>query len=808
MATRDLADASSIEKQAVRMETAYAIIWAIHGDLSFDTVGTTIVENLVDTAGFSEAALSFAVTVGGKEVRRSYRSGGVEPATASRETPLFIRGQVVGALSVFVSSAEADEQFELLDYIMPTLTMSLDNALSFAEADDYRNTLEQRVIERTAELAEARDSLQRTVLDLEEAQAARSRIFANINHEIRTPLALVMLAANRIRSRYEHRPDRAVEESIVHIESACERLLTMVDSLLLLAAGQEGKLKLQTRTCDLAIETSRIVAIWQPLAKQHRIGLSYVGPQHRNALLDTAALERILANLISNAIKYTPDGGTVEVQVEATDGGSNIVIRDTGIGIDDEFRKRIFGRFEQGRPAVRQGARSSGIGLSIVKELAEAHGGSVAVDNNPGGGTVFSVFFPDLVIHEAPVSGIAHQIAPLGSLTASFGLTNVQVDTVRVLAPKGQVRATVLIAEDDPSLRGAVGEVLLNGGYRVLLAPDGFAALELADQYHPDMLVSDIGMPGMDGYELARRFRESKHNRIAPVLLLTAYGTTTDKLSGFSAGAVDYMVKPFEPRELLARVDSQLKIRDIALKLNESEKLAALGTMSAGLAHEIRNPANGLINALDPLYALLPEELTTLESGSGQLLDVIRDCAQQIGRLSKQLLGFTREGNLATSAESLPRLVSRAAGIASLDSRGAKFRTRLDFKDEFQCAAPLLLQVLVNLLDNAAQAAGPEGWIEVASQRRDDTLVLDIIDSGKGVPMELRERIFEPFFTTKGPGTGNGLGLSISRQIVGQHGGTLRVLDDTRSTFRIELPIHGASAGMPARPPQQTTSAP
>src|SRR5262249_10316333 len=162
------------------------------------------------------------------------------------------------------------------------------------------------------------------------------------------------------------------------------------------------------------------------------------------------------------------------------------------------------------------------------------------------------------------------------------------------------------------------------------------------DRHRPDLLVTDVGMPGMDGFELTRRFRELPGNRLAPVVVLTAHAGLTERLTGFDAGAIDYVLKPFDPAELRARIHSQLELRSAALKLSQSEKLAALGTLSAGLAHEMRNPANAIVNAIDPLRELLPPALLAPDQPVAQLLQVTRDCAEQVARLSKQLLDFKR----------------------------------------------------------------------------------------------------------------------------------------------------------------------
>ncbi len=785
-----------LDSQAKQLRIANTITGLIHAELELDKTLHRVIEAMVDVAGFRCARIKLEYVSAESKIERGYSFGEAQATAPTFSMPLSARGQSLGQLEVWSHSIEQQEfDRSLLENVIPSICMALDESIAFTLVNDYRATLEQKVTDRTQELERARDSLAHTVSDLEEAQAVRSRIFANINHEIRTPLSLVLLAAGEIRVRHLNKNDPKTLASVASIDAACERLLSMVDSMLILAAGQEGKLKLHRRVCDIAVETRRLVSIWMPLAKEHKLNLTYDGPERLDAYADTAAIERVMANLLSNAIKYTPDTGSIFVSLKQDGHKLLISVRDTGIGIDDEFKKRIFGRFEQGRAAVRQGARSTGIGLSIVKELVEAHGGAITVDNNRGGGTIFNIVLPDVPPEQQTDTPAEASQFSGHSLPAGFGLRVVNDETPRVLVPENGARATILVAEDDSGLRNTIGELLFEAGYKVVMAPDGVVALRLAREYFPDMLCSDVGMPDMDGLELSRRFRELPGNRLAPVLLLTAFGTMTDKLSGFQAGAIDYMVKPFEPRELIARIESQLKLRDLALRLSRSEKLASLGTMSAGLAHEMRNPANGLINALEPLVSMLPPEAVDPESGTGQLLDVVRDCAQQISRLSRQLLGFKNDGALACTEENVQHLTKRALSMVDAKRGNVEVRVRHAYGDTVKCAAPLMLQVLVNLLDNAIQAAGHGGWLEITTRLDGDNVVFDISDSGSGVPAELRERIFEPFFTTKGPGQGNGLGLSTSRQIVEQHQGTLRVVEGVRSTFSVSLPLKGPTFG-------------
>jgi signal transduction histidine kinase len=230
-------------------------------------------------------------------------------------------------------------------------------------------------------------------------------------------------------------------------------------------------------------------------------------------------------------------------------------------------------------------------------------------------------------------------------------------------------------------------------------------------------------------------------------------------------------------------------MRNLALRLHRAEKLAALGTLSAGLAHELRNPANGIVNAIPPLREILPAELVTPDSGPGQLLDVLAGCAEQISSLSKQLLGFRRGGELDLRTVPLGDVVHRAISLVSPALRGIEVRDRVAAATKIKCAPPLLVQVITNLIENAAHAAGKGGWVEIASRSDDGRVIVEIADSGPGVPRELRERIFEPFFTTKAPGSGTGLGLPVARDIVNRHGGVLEVRErGDRPVFVVDLP--------------------
>ncbi len=774
-----------LEREARRLQTACSIIQAIHTELSLHKVVEGIVTSLVDVGGFASARLSIEATIENVHLAHTHEVGSIGQGDPLRhETPVFIRGIEVGSLVVGYRCADtAEEQGELLEFILPTLFMGIDHAVSFAEVLDYRETLERKVVERTAQLNEANQQLAKTFDELRAVKLSRDRFFANINHEIRTPLTLIQLAADEI-GRSSSVAGSGVQQRIEEIGAATRRLLHLVNSLLQLAAGDEGKLQIRPRALDAAACLQRLVRDWNGAAMRGGIDLRYSGPETCSASLDEAALDTIVGNFVSNATKFTPRGGRITVSLASTGDQLTVAVRDTGPGIDREFLPKLFGRFERSEAATKGGVRGTGIGLSLSKELVELQRGKIDVlTHDDPRGTSFIVTLPR---HQAAVVVDAEIVKP--ALVTAEPM-QAAPSAPAPAAPRTQVvEATIVLAEDDPALSAHITRIL-SARYSVHAAPNGREALELARRYLPDMLVTDLEMPEMNGIELTKRFLELDGMSISPVLIVSAHAGLGQRLAGFDAGAVDYVLKPFSAEELLARVRSQLAMRRLALKLHESQKLAAMGMLSAGLAHELRNPANAVVNALEPLYYLLPESERGPESGGTLLYQVMSAAATQMRDRCANILEFSRTGAVPKRAEQFRTLLARARLVLVTQLAPLEVKESIALDGPILCAGALVEQVLINLLDNAAHAAGPKGWVSVTAKREGEVVAIEVADSGPGVPVELHDRIFDPFFTTKPVGEGTGLGLSVSRRIALNHGGDLRVVRrGERCVFRLELP--------------------
>jgi signal transduction histidine kinase len=773
---------TQLDRQATRLRTAHRVNELIQADLDLERTVDAIADALVDEAKLAGVDIDVDVTMDDVPVQRATRRGVTHGDPRRHE--LVAQGKRIGELRVHVAEgADVADAEALVAFLVPGVSMALANAITFRVVEDYRKALERRVAARTRDLHTARDELTATVRRLEEVQLDRERLFQNISHEIRTPLVLILLAVDAVLAAHRPRLDQRSVDHLDTVTTSARKLVRLVDELLLLAAGRERELTVNVEPLALAPAIAAVSAGWRLAAEAAGQTLHVTVPAGLVALADAIALERILSNLLSNAIKFTPAGGRISVTAAGDADAIAIEVADTGPGIDDDLRARLFGRFEQGQAGLAS-KRGSGIGLSLVQQLVHAHGGEVGAHRNPAAdsGTIFRFTLPRSDLAPATVA-VGPRLAP-----EDFGVDSHLVTVPERFEARRPSQGLLIVAEDEPTLARAIAEILAED-HTVLVAGDGLQALALAERHSPDLLVSDIQMPNMDGLELTRRFMERGAGPPVPVLLLTARGSVDDRIRGLGQGAVDYLTKPFDPQELRARVRAQLAYRKLTIRLHAAEKLASLGALSAGLAHELRNPANGIVNAVAPLKELLPPELADPESATGQLIDVMAECAQQVAFLSRQLLGFRRTGELELRRTPVKEVVDRALANASSALSRVEVRTRLDYIGALRCAPSAMTQVLVNLLENGAQAAGPGGWVEVATTAHNGTCTLEISDSGPGVPPQLREKIFEPFFTTKPPGQGTGLGLAISRDLIVRHGGTLEVrTQGDRTVFAVELP--------------------
>jgi len=394
----------------------------------------------------------------------------------------------------------------------------------------------------------------------------KNRFFANLSHEFRTPLALTIGPLEDVtRGEFGDISGPLRNQLEVMLRNS-QRLLRLINQLLDISKIESGEMKLETGHYDLRQLANETCLAFTPFAERNKVSLSIdTGEQPISFDFDYAKMEHILNNLLSNAIKFTNDGGKVMLILTQTDSprrGVMLRVRDTGSGIKSADTDKIFDRFYQVDGSSSRDYEGTGIGLSLVKELVELHDGTIEVESDPGFGTEFSVLIPGDISNQqgehwsAEENNVATELAILE--TSNSGAPK-KSDATRVSAGETE-QATVLVVDDNADIRNYLN-TCLQSSFRILQGKDGAEGLKLAREYRPDLIISDIMMPGVDGYQLCRAVREDENLKHIPVMFLTAKASDEMKLEGLEIGADDYLAKPFNARELLARSKNLITLR-------------------------------------------------------------------------------------------------------------------------------------------------------------------------------------------------------------------------------------------------------
>jgi len=432
------------------------------------------------------------------------------------------------------------------------------------EKETVQTAANQALAQRATELQYAYAELQashQTTDRLQENDQLKTRFFTNISHELRTPLTLILGPLEQLMTRAEAAP-LADEHQLMRRHG--QRLLTLLNQLLDIARLEAGQLRLQAQPTDLGAFVRIRVAAFDSLATaQHIQLLVKVPPPPLTAYIDHDQLEKVLTNLLGNALKFTPAGGAVAVEMREENGRALISVADNGCGIPATHLPLIFDRFHQVDDSTSRRHEGSGIGLALVKELMALHHGSVSVESTEGMGTTFTLQLPLGTTHLAEnellppafYSEDSSAAVPL-PLPAPVGTDAAQ----NQVPEEADARPLVLVVDDHADMRAYVASCLADN-YRIALATDGHDGLHQIAELGPDLVISDVMMPGLDGLELCRRVKTDERSSHIPVVLLTARASDQGKLDGLTLGADDYLTKPFRPAELQARVHNLIRQR-------------------------------------------------------------------------------------------------------------------------------------------------------------------------------------------------------------------------------------------------------
>ncbi|MEZ4875799.1 MAG: tetratricopeptide repeat protein [Flavobacteriaceae bacterium] len=476
---------------------------------------------------------------------------------------------------------------------------------------------------------------------LKELDQLKSHFFANISHEFRTPLTLIKGPIEK----FENNPSEGLSlENAQMIHRNANRLLQLVNQLLELSKIDAGTLKLEPVEGDLFGHLRHIAFSFNALAVRNHIDYQVTIPKKNLwASFDKEKLENIVYNILSNAFKFTDKGGWIGCAVSLHEGQLRIQVEDSGCGIPPKDLPHIFERFYQVDSTQTRTQQGSGIGLSLCKDLVALLGGTITVTSTLQQGTTFTINLP---ITTVPEPKATVEEFPKVSATPTLEAPQVTPADQRNLPQ-------ILLVEDHDDMRQFVAEILLPS-FRILSAQNGAIGIEMAHHYSPDLIITDLMMPTLDGMELCKSLKTNVHTSHIPIIMLTAKAGMENKIEGLETGADDYLIKPFEPEELLVRSKNLIAQR-AQLRLAYQSKASGI------------DPKEITVNSLDAqfmekLLELLEGHYEDATFGVPQMQDVLAMSKTQLYRKVKALTNET-PGELLRNFR-----LKRAAQLLAQDS--------------------------------------------------------------------------------------------------------------------------------------------
>jgi signal transduction histidine kinase/ligand-binding sensor domain-containing protein/DNA-binding response OmpR family regulator len=488
-----------------------------------------------------------------------------------------------------------------------------------------------------AQLGEQNGQLARQATQLLELDRAKSRFFANISHEFRTPLTLTIGPLEDLRDEQHGVLPRNASRQVQMALRNARRLLQLIDQILDVARLESGHLRLRAREADLVVWIRSLVSAFAPFAERHEIALTLDVPSARMPVwFDRDLLEKVVVNLLSNAFKFTPVGGSIRVLVCQDQDQAVVRVTDTGQGIPASHLPHVFERFYRVDDAHARIQAGSGIGLSLARELAELHRGHLEVDSEVGQGAVFTLRLP---LGRAALRDDEIASAPGAPDEGRPGAMDDEViDASHEEEPPKDDVTTVLIVDDNAEIRSYIRGHLARR-YRVVEAAGGEEGITAVKELLPDLVVSDLMMPGTDGFALCRAVRADPNTDFVPIILLTARAELDDRVTGLGAGADDYIVKPFDMPELQARIDNL-----IASRRRLRERFQGNGASSGAVAFQLHADPTGVTPA-DAIYLerVRTAILAHIEDGDFGVAELARAVAQDRSHLYRRIRDLTRE---------------------------------------------------------------------------------------------------------------------------------------------------------------------
>ena len=671
---------------------------------------------------------------------------------------------------------------------------------------------------------------QRSKVAYERAASARLRhldklkdeFLANTSHELRTPLyGMTGLAESLIDGARGKLPEGARSDLSMLVSSG-RRLSALVDDILDFSRLREKSLELHRQPVDLHSLAEVVLALLRPLKASKELELrNNVPADLPPADADESRLQQILYNLIGNAIKFS-EAGTIEVAAAVEDGRIAVRVTDQGIGIPEAMQTRIFEAFEQADASTQRQFGGTGLGLALTRQLVELHGGSLGLTSAVGRGSTFFFTLPRAPGEAtAPREKPERRGPPPGEAAAAMPTVEAPLELEPEEKPLAGGRrgrldthasVSILIVDDEPVNRQVLVNHLTAQHFRVVQAAGGRQALRWLDRQTFDLVLLDVMMPKMSGFEVCRRIRDRFSMQQLPVIFLTAKNQTSDLVAGMDVGANDYLTKPVPKDELLSRVRTHLDLlfihRDLEGVIDERGQLIAerdrlieelktrnaeLARFNHAIAHDLSNPLTTIKNYLG---------LAHRDAGQGDIEQLERDLARvdlAADRLRRQLDDLFEISRLSHRIER-PQVVPLGEVAREASKLLAESVAEHGVVVEMARRLPVvrgdrarLVKVFWHLLANALKSLGDQAAprIEIGSRLEEKEEIVYVRDNGRGIDPRYHQRVFEVFEQLDAGEEGTGAGLALVRRIIDVQGGRIWVESEGAghgSTFCFTLP--------------------
>lgn len=701
--------------------------------------------------------------------------------------------------------------------------------------DSYRSFLDLLEGQMSAALASAKaqEDARDRAKALAELDKMKNTFFSNISHEFRTPLTLLL---GPLEDALVQKKDIDVSfnrETFEPIYRNALRLLKLVNSLLDFSRMEAGRVEASFEPVDLAKYTQELASQFRSVMEQGNLKLEVkVDALSEPIFVDREMWEKIVLNLLSNALKFTFEGN-VKVQLKEFLNEVELTVQDTGTGIPIAELPKIFERFHRVEGAKSRTFEGSGIGLAIVQDMVKMHSGTIHVESTEGTGTLFRITIPKGHAHLS-----SDNLKPPAASTSTPSKAKEFIEEASRWIPDianntvhSDTKATVLVADDNADMRDYLNRVLLDHDYNVLTAANGREALQVIQARNPDLIISDIMMPEMNGFELLKAVRQLKTGSRVPIIFLSARAGKEATVEGLAAGADDYLVKPFSSKELIARVRTQLAMVELKSDLESERKillqkdeflsiasdklkeanlnLVKSNTDLAQFAHVASHDLQAPIRKITSFTQML--ELNLGDKNKSKIyIDKINHSASRMVLLIKDLLSYSElsKAEIVFEKVDLNIIIENIKNDYDLLIEQKQAEIKCSNLPVIEAIPGQMTQLFSNLLSNSLKyiEKDKKPVISISSSLltkeeiaknpmlKTNTVYykIEFKDNGIGIDEKYVTQIFEIFqrLHSQSEYSGTGIGLAICKKIAQNHNGDIYIIPagNEGALFNVILP--------------------